>query len=301
MFTMRKQSIKLAVGLLLMVFVIAACSNQPTPTVVETPTVGVPTGTATPVEPTPTPEPAAAIVNGERISLAFFEREVERYLLAQEAMAQSTTDVSLARQAVLNELIDQALLGQAARVAGETVSDAEVEARIVALSEEGDLAAWMAEWGYTEEEIFDILKSQLLAGIQRDTIIESVPEIVEQVELRQVFAYTPTGATNAIANLNAGTPFEEVAFLYEPETGGYLGWVPRGYLLVPAVEDAAFNLPVGEHSEIIESDIGYHIVLVLDRGDHPLTSDARLTLQRQALQDWLATQRENSTIEVLID
>lgn len=298
---MRKQSIKLAVWLLLLVVVIAACSNQPTQTLVETPTVAIPTGTATPAEPTPTPEPAAAIVNGERISLAFFEREVERYLLAQEAMAQPETDVSLARQAVLNELIDQALLAQAARVAGATVSDAEVEARIIALSEEVDLAAWMAEWGYTEEEIFDILKSQLLAGIQRDIIIESVPETVEQVELRQVFAYTPTGATNAIANLNAGTPFEEVAFLYEPETGGYLGWVPRGYLLIPAVEDAAFNLPVGEYSEIIESDIGYHIVMVLDRGDHPLTSDARLTLQRQALQDWLATQRENSTIEVLID
>jgi hypothetical protein len=159
----------------------------------------------------------------------------------------------------------------------------------------------MQEWGYTNESLAQSLKWQMLASRQRDEIIKLVPERALQVELQQIFAYTETGARNAVGSLNAGTPFEDVAFVYDPAAGGYLGWVPEGYLLIPALEEAAFSLPVGEYSGIIESEIGYHIVKVLAREERPLSQDALLTLQRHALHSWLAEKRESSTIEVLID
>jgi len=248
-----------------------------------------------------TPPPAAAIVNGERIPLAFFESEVQRYLIAQEASGQMIEDDAAAREVVLNDLIDQVLLAQGARAAGITITDAEVQARLDELAAEVDLAAWMAEWGYSDAELFDALKLQMEAASQRDRIAAEIPDMVEQVELRQVFAYTEEGANSARVSLNSGRDFEEVALVYDPVTGGYLGWVPRGYLLIPAVETAAFDLQVGEHSEIIESEIGFHIVMVLDRAERALSQDAKLTLQRKALQDWVADQRAIATIEVLID
>jgi len=159
----------------------------------------------------------------------------------------------------------------------------------------------MQEWGYTLESLTQSLRWQMLAAKQRDLILELVPEDAMQVVIQQIFAYTQTGARNAMASLNADTPFEEVAFVYDPAAGGYLGWVPEGYLLIPALEEVAFNLPVGDHSDIIESEIGYHIVKVLAREERPLSQDARLTLQRQALHNWLADKRETSTIDVLID
>jgi parvulin-like peptidyl-prolyl isomerase len=176
-----------------------------------------------------------------------------------------------------------------------------VNARIDQLAEDVDLEAWMETWGYTWEELVADLHLQLLVADQRDRIAGNIPDAVEQVELRQVFAFTEAGAERALAALNAGTPFGEVAFEFSPETGGYLGWVPRGYLLVPVVETAVFDQPVGSYTEIIESEIGYHIVLVIDRAVRPLTSDARLTLARQALYAWLDVRREASVIEVLID
>ncbi len=287
----------------LTIFVLSACTNGGTPEVDETasPTMQESTSTAIPQTPSATPPPAAAIVNGERIPLAFFESEVQRYLIAQEASGQMIEDDAAAREVVLNDLIDQVLLAQGARAAGITITDAEVQTRLDELASEVDLAAWMAEWGYSDVELFDSLKLQMEAASQRDRIAAEIPDMVEQVELRQVFAYTEEGANSARVSLNSGRDFEEVALVYDPVTGGYLGWVPRGYLLIPAVETAAFDLQVGEHSEIIESEIGFHIVMVLDRAERALSQDAKLTLQRKALQDWVADQRGIATIEVLID
>jgi len=287
--------------LVLLVILLAACSNGITLTPGISPTADIPIMTPTPAQPTPTSVPAAAIVNGERIPLTWFESEVDRYVLAQESLGNPIEDEAAAREIVLNDLVDQMLLAQGAREAGASVSDEEVQARIDSLESEVDLIVWMAQWGYSKEDLFQSLKLQILASFQRDFIVESVPEIAEQVRLQQVFAYTETGADNALVSLNSGTTFEEVAFLYDPVAGGHLGWVPRGYLLIPAVEEAAFNFPVGTYSDIIESEIGYHIVLVIDREERPLTNDARLTLQRQALQAWVADRRTSSTIEVLID
>ena len=287
------------VGLILLVTVLSACSLGP----VSTDPVSSPTPenmwTATPDQPTPTPIPAIAVVNGERLSLAWFEREVSHYLTAQEALGTPVEDMAAARETVLNDLIEKTLLAQGAIEAGFTFTDADVQAKIDALAAETDLAAWMAEWGYTNEDLFQSMRLELLATDQRDRIVNSVPAMMEQVELQQVFAQTAAGAQRALTSLNSGTPFDDVAFEFDYITGGYLGWIPRGYLLIPAVEETAFNLAVGSYSQIIESEVGYHIVMVLDRAERPLTSDALQVLQRQALQSWVTEQRATRSIEIL--
>lgn len=289
--------------LILIAILITACTpnTEITPVIVDTPSPEIPTITPTSEPPTPTPQPAAAVVNGERIPLDWFEEEVDRYLLAQAAMGNDDVDEADARELVLNDLIDQFLLAQGAKEAGADFTDADVQARLDRLTEDVDVDAWMSQWGYSSETLVESLRRQMLLAHQRDLIAQSIPDSVDQVELRQVFAFTEAGANRALVSLNSGTPFENVAYEFNPETGGYLGWVPRGYLLIPAVEEAVFNQPVGTYTGIIESDIGYHIVLVIDRQERLLSSDARLTLERQALYRWLEERRENSVIEVLVD
>jgi len=291
----------LILGMFLLGILLSACEGDPTPTeTIQQPTVS-PSDTSTPELPTPTTMPLAAVVNGEGVSLAWYESEVSRYLLAQENSETAIEDEATARENVLEDVIDQVLLAQGASASGFSVSDADVQSRLDQLATETDLPAWMTQWGYTQEELFQSLKLQILAGHQKEQIIASIPDTVEQVELQQVFAYTETGAKNALISLNSGRDFDEVALTYDPTTGGYLGWTPRGYLLIPALEEIAFNLPVGEYSDVIESEIGYHILTVLDRAERPLTSDARLILQRGALYAWLNQQREQANIEVLVD
>lgn len=290
--------------ILILVFLTSCAVTETTPIVEESPLPTEPQITATPeepAEPTPTLEPAAAVVNGEPIPLAFFTREVERFLIAQVALGNEEVEQTTAQEIVLLDLIDQFLLAQGARESGAQVSDEDVQTRIADLAAEVDLDAWMAEWGYTNDELREALKLQMLVAFQRDAITAAIPEVVEQVELRQIFAFTEAGANRALRDLNSGALFEDVAFEFSPETGGYLGWVPRGYLLIPDVEEAAFDQAVGSYTDIIESEIGYHIVLVIDRDERALSTDARLVLERQALQTWLENQREESTIEILVE
>ena len=290
--------------LLILIFLLSACTGSSTPATVETPIDDIPLEKATPTEvisPTATQVPAAVLVNGEVIPLAWFEGEFTRYLLAQEAEGTLVEDEEAARMLVLEDLVDQVLLAQASLDAGVLITDEDVQERIDELAQDVDLAAWMAEWGYSEEDLSYALKLQMQAADQRDRLLSEIPETMDQVELRQVFAYTEDGAERALVSLNSGTAFEDVAFLYDATTGGYLGWTPRGYLLIQAVEDAAFSLPVGSYSEIIESEIGYHIVMVVAREERSLTSDAKLTIQRNALRAWVQHQREISTIEILIN
>ena len=252
-------------------------------------------------EPTPIPEPRAAIVNDEGIPLVWLEGEVERYLIAQEKLGNEDIDEAEARKIVLNDLIDQTLFAQAARSNGKTFTDDEVNNRFDALAKEVDLDAWMLEWGYTSEELLMSLRLQMLVAYQRDLITSSVPELAEQVELRQILAITEGGAERAWTSLKSGTPFDDLAAEFSPSTGGYLGWAPRGYLLIPEVEEAAFNQEVGTYTEIIKSDIGYHILFVIAREVRPLTTDARLTLERQVLKAWVEERREESIIDILVE
>lgn len=288
--------------------VLAGCglSASETPTPQDLPTAAInpiesPTPSASPT-PTPLPVPAAAIVNGEVIPLSYFEHEVQRYKASFSEGEALPSDAEISEH-VLNTLIEQQLLSQAARASGYTFTDQMLEEKISHLLAElgsgSALTSWMQANFYDDAEFRMALRLGSEAAWQRDQIAANVPDAVEQVRARQIFTRTAEEAQYALASLNSGVSFDELAWRYSPETGGELGWFPRGYLLFPAIEEAAFLLPVGVHSEIIQTDIGYHIIEVMEHVDsYPLTTDAKLNLQAKALEDWLQTKRAEAQIEI---
>lgn len=274
---------------------LSACNSLVTPQPTPTP----PTPTATPAPPTPTPPPLAASVNGEYITLAELEAELGRYQAAQKEMGKTVTDKE-ATAAVLDDLIDQVLLAQEARKEGFELSAADLQARVDALAGKVGgaevLASWEAGHGYDDESFRLALKRAAEAAWMRDKIVADVPAQAEQVHIQQILTYNQEDANQALANLRGGMNFNELAHLYDPVTGGELGWVPRGYLLDPKVEQAAFSLEAGGTSDVIETAAGFHIIKVLERGMHVLSPDALLSVQEQALKDWLSGKRTQSEI-----
>ena len=119
----------------------------------------------------------------------------------------------------------------------------------------------MAGRAWVHEQAFrSALKRAAEAAWMRDKILAEVPSTAEQVHVQQILLYNQDKAQSFLTQLNGGADFDELALKADPLTRGDLGWVPRGYLLEPKIEEAAFALAVGEHSEVIATDVGFHIV-----------------------------------------
>ena len=274
---------------------LSACGSffapEPTPT---------PTATLTPEPPTATPEPMALIVNGEGITVVDFNAEVQRYLTSQSSL-ENTVSAEDASNAVKDDLTAQLLLAQAAHADGFTLDDAGLQARIESLAMQiggaDALSAWESAHGYTDEAFRSELKRAAESAWMRDKIVAAVPSTAEQVHVQQILLYNQDTAQSFLTQLNGGADFDELAFKADQLTRGDLGWVPRGYLLEPKIEEAAFGLEVGQHSDVITTDVGFHIVRILARDpQRPLSPDAYLALQELALKNWIEEQRQQANI-----
>jgi peptidyl-prolyl cis-trans isomerase C len=278
---------------------LAACGKgEQTPTATSSSSLTPPPSTITPTsfQPSATPPPLVAKVNGEEITQPEYEAELARY--------QASVGTNLApndKQLVLNDMIDELLLSQGAAEAGFTPDDTVVQDHISRLGSEQALTDWIASHGYTEDSFRQDLARSIAAAWMRDQIIAEVPETADQVHARQILLYNSDQATEALNQLRSGKDFADLAAQYDPVTNGDLGWFPRGYLLEPELEEAAFNLQPNETSDVIKTNTGYHILQVIERDpQHPLTPDARRVLQSKALQNWLAQRRNQSEIQVLL-
>lgn len=277
----------------------------PVPMASDTPIIPtlVPTTTKAPPSPTPTSQPLAARINGEDLPLSTLQSEIIRLQVGRAAAGLSPLPDEQSTQLALNELISQTLLAQAAYTEGYTTDEDTLSAVLQKMrTAQGDTwTDWLQTNAYTEDSLLIDLRRQMAAAWQRDRILATVPETMLQVHARQILVYNLEEAQNVYAQLQNGTDFATLASQYAPLTLGDLGWFPQGYLPFPQVEAAAFALQPGEYSNIIESDIGYHIVQTIERNDNrPLSSDARLTLQTQALKAWLTTLRQNSDIVLFL-
>jgi peptidyl-prolyl cis-trans isomerase C len=235
--------------------------------------------------------------------MAEFQAEVTR--LQASSTITGTILASDTNTIVLNELIDQTLLAQAATENGYSVDDTLLQSRISALEDQlggtQALTNWQATHGYSGEDFVRALKRSIGAAWMRDQIIAAVPETADEVHVMQILVPTSAKADQVYASLQSGKDFLEVAATYDPVTKGDLGWFPRGYLSEPAIEKAAFALQPGQYSEVIQTDIGFHILYLVERDpEHTLQPDARRALQVRALQEWLSERRNQSEIHILL-
>lgn len=291
--------------LFVLILTISACGEiTPEITATELPSSTIsPTSTMTPPPPSPTPIPLAATVNGEEITLQEFEAELSRYLSAQgeDNILEEAEMVEI----VLDDMVNQILLAQGAENLGFELEPEVLNVRRDVLVEtrggEMEFENWLLENGYTQQSFDKVLVSAIKGAWMRDRILEDVPISAEQVHARQILLYNSDQADQVLSELNSGREFATLLAAYEPVTQGELGWFPKGYLPHPAIEEAAFDLQPGEYSQVIETSVGFHIIQVMEReSDRPLSPEARLVWQERALKDWVAMQREESNVVILI-
>ena len=102
------------------------------------------------------------------------------------------------------------------------------------------------------------------------------------------------------AMLKAGENFEELAAKYSDDTstkdkGGDLGFFERRQM-VKEFDEKAFSMKVGEISEPIQTNFGFHIIKLTDKMEYPT-----FTSEEQQLKDMFKKQRFQIEYNALID
>lgn len=291
-------------GLFFILLATAGCGKsvtQPTTTASPAASVAAPT-----ISVTSTPsEPLTAVVNGENITQAEYQSELARYKdsLTQAGKAlPSDTDLS---KTVVDELISEVLLAQAAVKNGFTLDDAALQSRMDKLNTDMGGGTSLEEWekanGFTTDSFKISLKRSSAAAWQRDRILTEMPATAEMVHVRQILVYTADEASQIQEQIKTGADFATIAQEYDSISGGDLGWFPRGYLTVSEVEDAAFSMEPGQISDVIHTAAGYHIIQLIEKDpNHPLTPEIKQAMSRSILAAWVKTQRDQSKITITL-
>lgn len=274
-------------------------------------------------------ERVVAVVNDEAIFLSDLRHRAAPML--SQIVSTTPKDERSARiralyDDLIEQLVDQELIAQAARRMQVTVSRDDVNRAIQNVrtqSELGEDEFWQAveQQGFTEAEYRRDVRQQLLRLKVLNQRVRSRVNITEEnvreryemkmrkarqaLEFRasHVFLAVPDDATateikeirERAEELRRGlTPesFEEATRTYG---GGDLGWLSQGDL-PDTLEDALLSLETGEISPVVRGSAGFHIFLLRERqrgkAELPSYEQYRERLYQEMVQEAMAQQEE---------
>lgn len=118
----------------------------------------------------------------------------------------------------------------------------------------------------TEAEIREFFEAQRAALQQRPATVTFKQILLTVQPSDSTRAAARSRAEGLLERVHAGEDFAALATEHSQdpgsaEAGGDLGWFRRG-LMVDEFDDAAFSLLEGGISDVVETDFGYHIILV---------------------------------------
>ena len=123
---------------------------------------------------------------------------------------------------------------------------------------------------YFEKNVRNAVPEEEAKKIYDAKVAAMKPE--EEIHARHILVATEDEAKEIAERLKKGEDFATLAKEKSKDAnaeGGDLGWFGRGQMLKP-FEDAAFALDVGQISEPVQTQFGWHIIKVEEKRDQPL-------------------------------
>jgi len=277
----------------------------------------------------------AAIVNGEALTVAELDAAVAQ--LPAPTPPPSAVEARQRRVETLNVLIDDKLVRQFLRQQGPKVEPAEVEKQLAALEagqkrEGKTLDAYLKEAGLTVAQVKENLRLMLqLAKYVESRATEERLRAYFEVN-RDLFDKTTVRASHIVrrvaatalpaerqqaveklravrAELAAGKiDFASAAKAHSqcPSSaqGGDLGYIVRKFQVDEAFARSAFAMKVGEVSDVVETEAGYHLIWVTDRKPgkaaryEEVAADVRDCFEAELKQNLLTELRKRAKIEI---
>lgn len=258
-----------------------------------------------------------ATVDGKQISRSEFLDAYRQMVVYQESIYGPIrpTQLESVKGSVLDQLINSEVILSAAKKNRISVSNAEVDKKYEEFAkqftDEKQLEQFLATSNLTRSKVKSILKDQLMAEKMVDQVKSKasvsdaeVAQAYEEVKARHILITIPKGkdgdakakakAEDILKQLKSGADFAQLAKKYSEDPGskdqgGDLGFFGRGKM-DPAFEKAAFALKVGEVSEPVKSQFGYHIIKVEARKE---AKGEEFDKQKKDIKDRLLSEKQS--------
>lgn len=280
-----------------------------------------------------------AKVNGEVITQEEFDEDFEitkkmrqkQYgedILSRD-MGDNKTYEDVLREDMLGNLIIEKIIAKELEEMNVTVTEEEVKDTIQThyideLGGEEQYQEYLKNNGFTEEFFKKELKKILMYEKHREDFFnkihlseEEVEEYFEEnkdafikVRASHILVKTEEEGKNILNRLSEGEDFHSLVATESVDgdsavQGGDLGYFTKGSLLevYKELEDAAFKLNIGEISDLVKTELGYHIILLEDKKDsyEDLKDDIVPVLKYQKHSEKILELKEKADIKIYLD
>lgn len=210
----------------------------------------------------------AAIVNGETITNEQLNKQYD-VLPAQYKLV-------FTKEAFLDQMIDEAILLQEAKKEGIEVDEQRVDEIVDSIVLQSGLSldefeSRLSMQGISLDYIKSYYKDQIMISDLLNKTIFSDIEVTlpERVRASHILVNISEDAEEIIGELDDGADFAEIARersldISSKPMGGDLGYFTKGQM-VKEFEDAVFDLGIGEVSDAVKTEFGYHIIKLTDK------------------------------------
>ncbi len=153
------------------------------------------------------------------------------------------------------------------------------------------IASINTQFPYSEADFRDYVRDLLINQKVYDYVTKDASRDQEMVWARHILVGTEDEAKAVLERLAAGEEWSALAAELSTDTsnntsGGDLGWFASGTMVAP-FEQAAFALEIGEISEPVATDFGYHIIQALGHEVRQLSDDEFETFKTNAFSKFL--------------
>ena len=287
-----------------------------------------------------------ATVNGIKISRQDFDRELrgaQQYFASQGSQE---VDINEIKKAVIDKLVNSVILSENCRKKGVKVDKADIDAEYQGFRsrfpDEEQFHEALNQLSLTDAEIKEKIEQSLTVEkyvnqefVDKAKVTEreakdyyenniSSFQTPEQVRASHILILAKEGTDDAtkkkarkklerirkqiVAGGDFATFAKKNSECPSSSKGGDLGFFSRGQMVKP-FEKVAFSMMLGDVSEVVETQFGFHLIKVLDKkhaetisfkdSRNRIEQYLRQTKSQKALVDFLESERK--TAKVIID
>lgn len=279
-----------------------------------------------------TKEGLVAKVEGEEILEEDIDEEYEIFKsiyikqFGEDAMSQKGEDgrslEEILREQILEKIIMEIIIDKESQSMDISVSDEEIEKKIEEYIEmtggQEGFDEFLKNNELSRDYFSENLRKEILVNKHKNKFVETVEitdkeartffdenqELLEVIRASHILTKTEEQAQIVLDRINDGEDFEELARELSADKasamiGGDLGYFTKG-TRIAEFEDVAFSLEKGQVSDIVKTEVGYHVIKLIDKKDvfEELKDEIKMVLREEKYKDEMAKLREKSKVKI---